>query len=271
MNITRTLVAGAAAAGLFGLATLADAKGPPADKGNKNARARSRLVRPADAPDANAKGRIDVSTKRGDRSSLRVMGQNLAPGAPVTFVIEGQVFAEGAANDQGGVHVFLRTRRGDELPLDAESVADLEGDTIELFDGSRNRLLTGTVPSLDKSSLPRRFRGRAALAPETNATSRGRVRLLFRRRDCRSRLVIGAAGLVEGDAVSFRIADGEGTLTEVGTATANAEGTARYVARTDHGDPLPFDVATSLDLGGRAVAVYANDVLQLTGTLPGGD
>ena len=271
-------------------------------------KARSLLVRPPDGPDDDAKGRIDIQRRR-NGSSFRVMGQRLDPGTAVDIVIErlgddplteevetaavleSEVLADNAStNDEGSVKVMILTHKSDALPLGAESLDDLVGTRVSIRveaagdDGAD--ILVGTVPGIG-ADLPKRVRERVALDPVGDTACVGTLRLSFRGKDIRSELRIDVRGLAPGDAVSFRMDDGAGNLAEIGTATADADGEARYRARTNHGDMLPFGAATVLDLQGRAVECWVNpefvdptpeipdDPLEetglcLTGTVPGG-
>lgn len=302
-------VAALAAFALVGANALAARPDKP-DKPDKSmfGKARAPLVRPADGPDDNAKGRIDVQARR-NGDDMRVKAQRLAPGSAVDvviqrlgddpgtvevetdFVIAEEVLADGfGANDKGGMQVKLRTHLGDVLPLGAESLADLAGTRVCVrVDSATNDgadILKGMVPRID-SDLPRRTRDKVDL-DRVNADDAcsGRMRTSFRGKDVRSELRMDVKGLSQGQVVSFRMDDGTGTMVEIGSATANADGEARYRVRTHHGDGLPFDAMTVLDLAGRAVEVWVdptfvdltpadpNDALQevglcLTGTVPG--
>lgn len=275
------------------------------DKPDKSTfgKARSPLVRPADGDDDNAKGRIDVQRRR-NGSDLRVMGQRLDPDLAVDILIkrlgddpgtpeiESEVLADNTTtNGDGSVKIMLRTKKGDVLPLGVESLDELAGTRIcirvETSGNNGDDLLVGTVPLIG-ADHPKRLKERDALVPENDdVTCSGRIGLRFRGKDVRSELRIDVKGLAEGDAVSFRMDDGDGNLVEVGSATADADGEARYRVRTHQGDTLPFGALTVLDLQGRDVEVRVNPELVddtddgidnpletglcLTGAVPGGE
>jgi hypothetical protein len=284
MRKTHTTVAVAAVTALAlvagdALAKRPDNPGKP-DKPEKPAsatygKARGPLVR--DTADS-GKGRIDVQRRR-NGSDLRIMGQKLDPDTAVDIVMkrlkdpppvdeledpyEQETLADGVrTNDEGSVKLMIRTRKGDDLPFEAESLDDLAGYRVcirvETLDDDGDDLLVGTVPLIG-ADYPKRLREKDDLTPVDDVvTCTGKIQLRFRGKDVRSELRIDVKGLTDGDDVSFRMDDGEGNIVEIGTAVADAEGEARYRVRTHHGDTLPFGALTVMDLSGRDVEVWVN-------------
>lgn len=242
-------------------------------------KARAPLTRPADGGDDNAKGRIDVARRPGNKLDLRIKGQRLDAGLAVDITIENggdEVVLSDAVvtNDEGGIKLMLRTHKGDTLPLGAETLDDLAGATVRIRDDAAAPeaapLLSGHVPQIG-ADLPRRLRLRTELAlVEGQTDGAGHIQARFRGKDVRSELRMSVRGLAENDAVSFLIDDGTGTDTyvEFATATADADGEAQYRARTHHGGSLPLGVATVLDLLGRDVRIDVNGAPRLGGVIP---
>ena len=270
-------------------------------------KARAPLVRSGGGSDTNTKGRIDVQRRR-NGSDLRIMGQRLDADLAVDivikrlgdnsateeietdFVVTSEVLADNVSTDgDGSVKVMLRTHKGDALPLEAESLDELAGARIcirvEAAENDGDDLLVGTVPLIG-ADYPNRVKEKQDLVPvEDGVSCTGRVDLRFRAKDVRSELCVDVKGLAEGDDVSIRMDDGEGNLVEIGTATADGDGEARYRVRTHQGDTLPFGALTVLDLQGRDIEVWVDAEfvvpepvegpqelgLCLTGTIPGGE
>ncbi len=283
MNRTQAALAAAAiaafAAAPMALAKPGNGKGNGSDKGNRAAvgKARAGMVRTSDGIDADAKGRIDVATRPGDRSEIRVKGQRLDAGLLVDVTIEGDLgeipLADAISVDaEGGVHVKIRTQKGDALPLDAATLGDLAGRRVRLrTDATGDLLLVGTIPEIG-ADLPKRLRDRSTLvndAPDGGG-GEGRIDVRFTGRDVRSDLRVRVGGLLEGDVVTFLMDDGEGAFVALGDAvSADADGEVAFRARTHHGDALPFDAASVLALAGRAVQVQVGDAVRLSGNVPG--
>ncbi len=270
----------ALAAGLASFATAAPGDRP--EKPDKPAKvrpgkARAPLTRPTDGAEDDAKGRIDVAQRPGDKLDLRIKGQRLDAALTVDITIQGAgeeiVLADGVVtNDRGGIKLMIRTHKGDVLPLSATTLGDLVGAVVRIRDSAAPPdaapLLSGRVPEI-RADLPRRVRLRSELALVDGQTDgAGRIQVRFRGKDVRSELEMRIRGLAEGDSVSFLIDDGTDSFVEIGTATADADGRARYRARTHHGDALPLDTTTVLDMLGRAVRVDVNGAPRLSGAVP---
>ena len=279
------IVAGALALAIGTMPLAAAKPGNAPDRPDKPAKvrpgkARSPLSRPSTSADTNAKGRIDVAQRPGGKLELRIKGQRLDAGLAVDITIQQAgdevVLAEGVAtNDEGGVKLMIRTHRGDVLPLGAETLTELVGATVRIWDAAAApdavALLLGRVPAIG-ADLPRRLRLSSDLTLADGQTEgAGRIQARFRGKDVRSELRVRISGLVEGDAVRFLIDDGTGAFVEFATATADVDGEAEYRSRTHHGASMPLDTATVLDLLGRAVQVEVEGGLRLAGVVPSAD
>jgi hypothetical protein len=282
MSGRHIVIAGALALAIGAAPLVAAKPGNAPDRPDKPAKvrpgkARSPLMRPAEAADENAKGRIDIAQRPGGKLELRVKGQRLDAGLEVEFTIQQAgdeiVVADGVVtNDEGSVKLAIRTHKGDVLPLDAETLGDLVGATIRIRDAAALpdavALLSGRVPEIG-ADLPRRLRLSSNLALADGQTEgSGRVQARFRGKDVRSELRVRVAGLSEGDLIRFLIDDGSGVFVEFATASANVDGEAEYRSRTHHGGSMPLDAATVLDLLGRAVQVEVEGALRLEGAIP---
>ncbi len=122
-------------------------------------RAMTFLTRDPDSPDEDVKGKVKIET-RDDRERFEIEVENLTSGTAVSFYLaappaagsdpEFEFVASATANSDGEAEIERDTRDGDQLPLGAETVSDLEGYLIEvrLDDTDEPLLLTGKVPAL---------------------------------------------------------------------------------------------------------------------------
>lgn len=233
-------------------------------------RAMTFLTRDPDSPDGDVTGKVKIET-RDDRERFEIEVEHLTVGTTVNFYLapppaeeEDPVFtfvAAATANTDGDAEVERDTRDGDQLPLGAETVSDLEGYLIEvrLDSGDEPLLLTGEVPTLpDEWPAPGdgvqagvRARARVRLQAQ-EAGLEGHVELRRTERN-RSRFEIEAEHLAAGRMVAFQLenAVGSGEFVQLATCAANAEGKCEF--KMEGG--LPLGLSDIAELAGRRVQV----------------
>jgi hypothetical protein len=233
-------------------------------------RAMTFLTRDPDSPDADVKGKVKIET-RTDRERFEIEVEHLAPGTAVNFYLAAPpaagsdpVFtflASATANTGGEAEIERDTRDGDELPLGAETVADLEGYLIEVRLDTTDEplLLTGEVPVLpDEWPAPgdgvqAGVRARARVCLEAHeAGLEGHVELRRRERS-RNRFEIEAEHLAPGRMVAFHLESGVGSgeFVQLATCAANAEGECEFEMEGG----LPLGLTDIAELAGRRVQV----------------
>lgn len=152
--------------GVWSLAVGQDGEQPPDDghgngKGRDNITARHLLCPPADAADQDASGHIFLK-RNPARNAIHLVVSGLEPGATYTVMIMlgaesadlGMITTIGAEDGEedeapGSGKLRLDTKRGDALPLAAESVADLVGATVQVKDAAGVVVLQGEIADLD--------------------------------------------------------------------------------------------------------------------------
>ncbi len=251
---------------------------------NGRREARVRLTRAADSPDADVSGKIKVRSGNGEK--LEIEAEDLAPGDVVEFLLDGIVIGSAAADADGEAELEIETNDGGLLPLEAATVADLEGLSVEVrfMDGGAT-LLTGTVPELPAASTANgddddnsgsgndgdgggddgdRTRGRDRLTSHVGALE-GHVETRSRPEQSRERFKVEAENLGAGEIVEFFL-DG----VSLGKIAADASGEAEFKRDTQDGDVLPSGAATSGTLVGLLVEVKRDGTgeLLLSGLVP---
>jgi len=233
-------------------------------------RAMTCLTRASDSPDADVKGKVKIET-RADRERFEIEVEHLAPGTAINVYLaappaagDDPVFSflgEATANAGGEAEIERDTRDGDQLPLGAETVAELEGVLIEVRLSATDEplLLTGEVPALpDEWPAPgdgvqAGVRARARVRLEANeAGLEGHVELRRREQD-RNRFEIEAEHLAAGQTVGFYMesAVGSGEFVQLATCAANAEGECAFESE----NALPLGMTDIAQAVGRLVQV----------------
>jgi len=248
-------------------------------------RARAPLVRPAAAPDVDAKGRLDLrSHKAGqDRFSVRAMQVDTAltyeafledSAGSLTFTSIG--FLTPSLDDPEAAALKFDQKTGP-LPFDVPAVADLAGLELRVQSGGQV-YLRGLVPDFPAQGNRRGgawTRERAALDPTDppqDEDAKGRVEVRRKASHSRDRFVVKAQKVPAATVVfSVFLDDGLGVMTEVGQMTPSADDPeeAMFKVDTKSGAPLPFEVFSMDDLAGRALEVRGDDgFTYLTGEVP---
>jgi len=238
----------------------------------------SPLTRPAGGVDPNAKGRVEVRSKRG-RERLVVQAERLDPGLDVQVLIENslgdlEVVASIKANRRGQARVAWVTKKT-ALPLGAMAVADLAGRSVAVRTAIGDALLEGTIPDLgalsasgsglqkDRSGLTNADR---AFAPGGS----GKVTVDFRPQRGRSKLDIEVEHVPAGAMLEvFIVNPASGVLEKVAELTVAPTGKAEAEFNTQDGDALPFGVSQVSELFGKAVEIRSPDgSVRFTGGVP---
>lgn len=124
---------------------------PGAEK-MKPASAKAKLEAPEEGADEDAKGMVMAKGGAG-AEILQILVTRVAPGTYDVFVAD----AEGTLTDVGDLVVeegeasgkwMVVTKRGDGLPFDADSVADLAGRAFEVRNESGDTVVEGEIPDI---------------------------------------------------------------------------------------------------------------------------
>jgi hypothetical protein len=233
-------------------------------------RAMTFLTRDPDSPDADVKGKVKIES-RTDRERFEIEVEHLSAGTAINIYLaappaEGEdpdfsFLGSATANTDGEAEIERDTRDGDQLPLGAETVAELEGVLIEvrLDTDDEPLLLSGAVPALpDEWPAPgdgvqAGVRARARVRLEAHeAGLEGHVELR-RREQNRNCFEIEAEHLAPGRMVGFFLesAAGSGESVQLATCVANAEGECTFETE----DALPLGLEDIAQLAGREVSV----------------
>ena len=228
------------------------------------------LTRPNEGPDPDARGfvkakgspgadRLMVKIAKVDRGDTFDLYIQTDEGSD-SFEWFGEIEIAGRPSDGsrgGGAGKWMaNTRRGDSLPLDADSVADLAGLTVEVRDGDGRTVLTGAVPDVEASKKKRKAKSDLDI-PDVSEPVEEK-----------------ADGFVQAGAEFLKVAvqgvsastydvlmdDGGGGMEVVGDLHVGKDGgDGLWMVNTKRGDPLPFDADSIRDLVGRIVEVRNPD------------
>jgi hypothetical protein len=235
------------------------------------------LVRPDPAPDADAKGTLRIrSDKKGERFDVHVQKVDAAvtyglwiedPDDSGLFVH----FADLEGDDD--LKLALDTKKGDELPLDAESNDDLIGRRLEVRAGG-DVVLKGTVPPFGLSKKPAKAKLEilppdGAPAPEMKAS----LKLRSKADKGQERIDLKAKKVPFEDDGPFHVfiedAVGSDVFEDAGELEQTDDTVGRYRRDTKQGQELPLGVGFVSELAGRALEVRDDGgVVYLAGTIP---
>ncbi len=268
---------------------LAAVLAPSAAAKSDDQKAEAPLIRPAGAPDSNAKGRVKVEhdTKK-NRDKMDVEAENIDTSLTFELWVEDaggtlQFIANMPVNGPGEVELEMDTHEDLPLPFGASQVKDLAGRALEVRSGGV-AYLEGTVPDVGsggssggsgsgsgggdwikvKSSMVR-----PAGAPDSNAS--GYVELRRRDKDSRQRFKVEADHVDPSVGFSVWLEDavGSGVLANVGAMKQEESDEVELELDTGDGAQLPFGVADVDLLTGRVVEVRSGGgQVYLTGIVP---
>ena len=268
---TRSILFGAV---LLGLCSPSFAHGGS----SKDLKGQSALVRPASAPDADAKGRVRVETDD-DEHQFEVSVRN------VDISLDHDVYMEDGLGSEALVFVGamkvdgsnemkfrVRTKKGEDLPFDAADNVSLAGRTVEVR-SSLGTILTGVVPAFGSGKGAKAKLNLDVADGSPNTSSKARLKVRSKPKNGDERFEIAAKKL-SFDGLSYRLfvedAPGSEDFVDVGALVRkSSSSSARYRRRTKKGDALPLGVASVVDLGGRAIEIRdGSGTVYLEGTVP---
>jgi len=235
----------------------------------------SPLVRPGGAPDANAKGKVEVRRRDEDqRQKFKVEAENIDPSLGFSTWLETAV-GSGTLQNIGAmpkdgfdeVELELDTGDGDALPLGVADLDELAGRVVEVRDSAGNVYLTGIVPSLSAA-------GSAPVKTKTtlNATvGEGRLRLRSKPAKGKQEFELRIKKLAAKSMVDVWMrGPGAGAFALVTTMKTSGGGGATFSVKTKKGQTLPLAAASLQALSGADIEVRDTTTGQLlqSGTVP---
>lgn len=267
---------------------LARGKGSSDQGGNSTAsssgprpvtRARDALIRSEGGVDEDAKGRVEVRSRRG-RELLEIKAERLTPGLVVSFFIadaEGTPTLVGTdtASSKGQVKVRWRSPR-EELPLGATLVSELADRAVTLRTAADEPLLEGAIPNLESltsSGGGTKVRDRSGLENLDLAfapRAEGKVEVETRPSEGRNKLKVEVEHLPPGTELDVFLENpGTSTLEQIGELTVGSDGEAELEISSQDGDALPFGVESVSELYGKTIEIRTGDgTPRLRGTVP---
>lgn len=218
------------------------------------------LVRPAQAPDANAHGYVELRRRQKDaRQRFKVEADHVSLAITYTVYLEtgtgsGVLQPVGVLPIDGPDEVELELDTGDgaALPFGVADVAALAGRRVEVRGSDGLTYLFGTVPLLG-SGAPGNQQASADLGGTLGQASvkvKSKAKQPVELFELRVKQTIPKAklGLFLFDAAS-------GGFVQVGTVPTGSSGNGKFKAKTKKGAALPLGVAVVADLGGVPVQV----------------
>lgn len=256
---------------------------PGAGHGKTHHKVEAKLVRPPAALDADAVGRIRLSSDdhkgrhRFEVTTQKVDAQLLHELYMEDGVESGILTLAGRLEVESNTELELKidTKKGDPLPLGASTNAELAGRRLEIRSGDRV-VLRGVVPDF-KTHKP--FKDQDELRPPKhgpNPSATGRVRIASKPSKGRDRITIEARKL-DFDNIRYRVfveTDGPGgELLPVGELVRLGKSSKGRFRRSTHkGESLPFDVGSVAALRGCRCEVRDDEgEVYLRGVVPESD
>lgn len=231
------------------------------------------LVRPDQAPDEDAKGKVEIRSRDKDnRHRFKVEAEHLDGGPFHVFVedaVDSGVFVDAGAmeSDDDEFELEFDTKDGDALPAGAATASELIGRRVEIRDASDAVHLHGVVPAFFDKSTGKKKKAKGELSGDVG---KGKVEIRSKPKKNAEELRIEVAKQAEHDTVDLYMADEGGVLQLIATLETDGDGDARYRVRTKKGEALPFGVFKVEELSGRAIEIRdsATGEVNLSGTVP---
>jgi hypothetical protein len=240
------------------------------------------LTRPEDGPDPDAKGFIKAKDRsgvdklmvkltkvdRGETFGLYIQKEEDSE----EFELFGEIEVPGRSprNSKGGGagKWKVNTKQGDELPLQAETAADLVGLTVEVRNEEGETVLKGAFPGVGNSKKQGKKKERAELEVpegddpvEENADGYVQAGIEF--------LKVLVQNVSAGTYDVFLANDSDEMVAVGELDVAEDGGDGIWMVNTKRGDPLPFDVDSIEELVLRDVEIRdSEDRVVLKGTVP---
>jgi hypothetical protein len=235
------------------------------------------LVRPDDGPDDNAKGNVRIRSKNNsERFDVHV--QKVEPGTEHHLWIEDPIDSDTFVDlgdlpkDGGSQKLALDTKKGDTLPLDVASVADLVGRRIEIRIGDVVEL-EGEVPPFGLDKQPKKAKETVDAddaMPQPDITGTIDLRSKENKGQERITLKLKKVDFDDGPFTVF-VEDGvgSGVFVDEGGLDQTSAKAGRYRRDCKKGEALPGDVMFVSELSGRLLQVRGEgDVVFLEVTIP---
>lgn len=258
---------------VFTLASLLVAFFPAVASAGGNESAVAPLVRPAIPPDADAKGRVDMSQKGQKHHSFGLKAQGIDGVDLQAFLedaVESGVFASiglMSAEGSGDSSLEFDANNGG-LPLEVTSLDDLVGRKVELRSGV-TVYLRGVVPDFAEKGKGSGGwdKGKRALTRHTVAApdedAKGTLEIRRKASQNRDRLVVSAQRVPSVLTFSLFMEDAldSGTFVDVGAMDQDPDdaNSVRIKIDTWSGAPLPPDATSVVDLQGFDVEIRGSD------------
>lgn len=264
--------------------------GPGDGASDKKDEAISLLVRPDDAPEPQASGRIRLRTdpKKG-RDEFEVEADHVQALDPQHEVFlqdapDAETFSSLGVMDVDGDDLELEfdTSDGDALPLGAESLDELAGLRLEIRRGD-DVILFGLVPAFGAAQKPVKIKAEYGPGPDADAKTKARLDMRSKPSKGDEHIELKVKALSFADDAEYRlfvetgVEDGEGgeivLYDDVGEVEQyGSSHNARYRRKTKKGQGLPLGVSSVIDLLGLRFEVRDDhgDV-HVAGAIPDGD
>jgi hypothetical protein len=235
------------------------------------------LVKPADAPDADAKGTLRIRHKgNGDSFEIHIMKVSEADEhhAWLEDPIASDTFTDiGTLSGGGSQQLKFDTKKGGTLPLLAASLDELIGRHLRIQHGD-DIVLQGTVPPWDLSKKPAKASIKIeasddAPQPDMHAT----LKLRSKANKGQERIDLKVKHIDWGDD-SFHVFVeddvGSGVFVDSGELDKTGDHEGRWKRDTKQGQALPDGVDFVKDLAGRVIRLQRgdDDEVMLSGTIP---
>jgi hypothetical protein len=236
------------------------------------------LVRPESAPDDNAKGTLRIRSKgNSERFDVHIM--KVEPGVEHHLWIEDSIGSDTFTDfgdlpgDGGSQKLALDTKKGDTLPHNVSTTAELIGLRVEIRQGDDVEL-EGQVPPYGLPKKPQKAKetvqaGDKAPQPDLTATIEMRSKA-----DKGQERIIVTLKKVDFTSGPFTVfvedAPDSGTFVNVGDVEKLSDHKGRYRRDCKQGQALPAGVMFVSELASRRLQVRdGSDVVYLDDVLPG--
>ncbi|MEN8149947.1 MAG: DUF4382 domain-containing protein, partial [Planctomycetota bacterium] len=218
------------------------------------------LTRPADGPDDDARGTVKVKDSPGT-SLFSIKLKKVDRDVTYTLWIEDEDLWVKLGETLGRKKWKANTARGDELPLGADTAADLAGLSLQVRDGDDEVVLVGIVPDATDKKKTRKQKGK--LTPPDPVPFQGDVQA----DDVTVRVRVRKAEA--GDYDVFLEGDDE-EMSDIGDLVVGSNGSGLWTICAKKGDTTPLGCDGYGDLSQRRIQVRDGEgEIVLEGEIPG--
>lgn len=230
------------------------------------------LVRPANSPDSDVTGYVEVRYRTKDNDQkFKVEAEHIDTNVSFSVFLETAVGSGVMQNvgsmkidDSNEVELEIETEDGDALPFGVAHVSELAGRSVEVRDAGNAIYLAGVIPDIDGSNKNAQAK--------TSLSGAGKADLKIQKKakkgDHRFELKLSKVEK-QTDFEIWLFDPSQGAMVKVTDVKTKKNGTGKYKVRTKKGQALPLGAATIDQISGLQIELRLTDgSVRFSGAVP---